>query len=565
LYATLLRPQFPSHLLHANVSISYEYTEEVKKSIPTKHARSQMQDAFTKIKSIIQANALKKPFEISKMSAEAEKISNFGSILGIDLNRIVCMRQAAYGLISLGSPSTIDLWDLNIPFQDATPIINAIMGLPIQGENQFISKIMSHYLSSSSLSQPAPSHPFGGWKTTDEEILTKKGLAYPHDAYEAPRDPTLADLFGALIYYYGIKREHLLHHIFAVIQKLEHTKDTKAIPRLRSELYYLKKKFNMCRPKMLDIMIRETALLILSTDITAVAGENLRFQKTVGSLAKIIRGMVKGVGKFWTPVTELVEANGGIIPRFKLVSPWGTSKYDLFNSAALGLHSIDLENFSLEEVEAIFEEKAPPPTPDIEKDFAKLKKYIKAVLCLDDSATSADWGVTADLESQTELWRVTPRHDSSGVSIAARYIEEVSKSRKKVKKALVIHELLKRFFPHHRLKVFPGYDKEGGHRMDFLEKGIRITIIAQFIRIVTTEKDVRVAEFAFESGDMVEIMLPNVKEPYAYATHIHCTPLPPFFLRKGDIYTVSGENAEYNKKFGKKGFGMCNCTYDHVA
>jgi hypothetical protein len=591
--ASLLRPQFPSHVLHANVSISYEYSDDVKKSEQTKNAQTQIKNAVIILKPILE-KALKKPIMASQMPTNTETISDLGSILGIDLNRINCMRQVGYGLISLDSSSKIDLWDLNIPLKDIdtdslTPIIEAVVSLPFMKKDlskktstpSFVSKISTLYLSPSSLSQPAPSHPFGGWGTSADEILKTKGLAYPHDAYESPREPTLADLFGAIIYYFGVKREHLKNHILAVAKKLETTPDINAIPRLRSELYYLNKKFNTCRPKMLDIIIRETALLILSANISAVAGENLQFQKTVGSLAKIQAGMVKGVNKFWTPVTELVEINGGEIPHFKLVSPWGTSKYDLFNSAALGLHSVDLENFSFEEVETIFEEEpaSPPPTTSstssvptspsatsaMDKEFDTLKKFLKAVLCLDDSATSADWGVTADLESETELWRVTPRHDSSGVSIAARYIEEVSKSRKKVKKALVIRELLKRFFPHRRLKLFPAFTDLGGHRVDSVPIGTPFRFFGQFINIKTNANDVRVVLFAFENGESVELKLPGAEDVFASVTHIHCTPKPSKYLIKGDFYEVSGLKDVYDKKDGEKGFGMCNCKYTHLG
>jgi hypothetical protein len=581
--ASLLRPQFPSQALHANVSISYEYSDDVKST------QAQIKNAGATLKPILE-KTLKKPIDPSNIPTGSETASDLGSILALDLNRINCMRQVAYGLISLDSASKIDLWDLNIPLKDIDPdYLNNIDSKPLtliikaiidSTASPIASKILNLYLTPTSLSQPTASHPFGGWSKSGDVELSEKGLVYPHNAYEGSREPTLADLFGALIYYFGVKREHLKSHIFAVAKKLEATTDSIAIPRLRSELYYLKKKFKTCRPKMLDIMIRETALLILSANISAVAGENLQFQKTVGSLAKIQAGMVKGVNKFWTPVSQLVEANGGEIPHFKLVSPWGTSKYDLFNSAALGLYSVDLEDFSFEEVDAIFEEEptpplpstsstssapnAPPPPSESEKEFENLKKYIKAVLCLDDSATSADWGVTADLESDTQLWRITPRHDSSGVSIAARYIEEVSKSRKNVKKTLIIREILKRFLPRRRIKVFPSYNELGGIIVDTVPNGTKFKFTAQFINLKTTVNKERVVLFAFEDKEPVDLKLLNAEAIFASVTHIHCTPKPDFFLRPGEFYDVIGEKTEYDKRDGEKGFGMCNCKYTHV-
>ena len=116
------------------------------------------------------------------------------------MNRIKCMRQVAYGLISLDSASKIDLWDLNIPLKDIDPdylndidpgylndidskpltlIIKAVIG---SIASPIASKILNLYLTPSSLSQPAPSNPFGGWSTSDDDELSKIALAYPNNA-----------------------------------------------------------------------------------------------------------------------------------------------------------------------------------------------------------------------------------------------------------------------------------------------------------------------------------------------------------------------------------------------
>ena len=64
--ASFLRPQFPSHALHANVSISYEYYEVVKNSKQSKNAQKQIDDAVTILKPILE-KTFKKPIEPSKI------------------------------------------------------------------------------------------------------------------------------------------------------------------------------------------------------------------------------------------------------------------------------------------------------------------------------------------------------------------------------------------------------------------------------------------------------------------------------------------------------------------
>ncbi|HMF33516.1 MAG TPA: hypothetical protein VKK79_18985 [Candidatus Lokiarchaeia archaeon] len=262
-----------------------------------------------------------------------------GIILGIDLNRLDCLRTTCYGLLQVaaGKAEAIDLEGMDFPREEWAMLLDAAefsSGDPqvTKEGNAFLNKIENAVIDADV---------FG----MDQHLPARSASDAPEtgDAESAPRW-TFNDWIGAPIKYWSGKRAHLLEHIRSCQQaKRAFKAENVSVPggfvlgkkklRLEREIFLLNRRYESLRKVMKQYAARALAYVLARFLPSGVGYEALQMdpEGQERGLAQIVQGMFKAFSELSDPAVfwlQSASAGGYQSPYFVSVTPRNTSKYE---------------------------------------------------------------------------------------------------------------------------------------------------------------------------------------------------------------------------------------------
>jgi hypothetical protein len=260
-------------------------------------------------------------------------------VLGIDLNRLDCLRTTCYALLKVagGDAEAIDIEGIDIPREVWAMLLDVADfsgGAPVVSKagEVFLSKIEGAIVDDDvfGMDMPLPARSAGGAGGTGVEGAKSR--------------LTFNDRIGAPIKRWSGKRAHLMAHMRRCqrAKRAIKAKGTAASGdfilgkkklRLEREIFLLNRRYESLRKAMKQYASRVLAYMLVQFQPSGVGYENLQVdpEGQDRGLAQIVQGMFKDFKELQDPAVlalRTASSGGYKSPHFVTVTPRNTSKYD---------------------------------------------------------------------------------------------------------------------------------------------------------------------------------------------------------------------------------------------